>query len=80
MSPKTKALHKSVVIFGAQGVGKTKNAEAFRKHFKMDKVVDDWDTSKPAEKFGVLYLTNDDLTASKTRRIYSFANAIKEIT
>lgn len=33
-----------VVVHGPQGVGKTKNAEALRRHFGCRRVVDGWES------------------------------------
>lgn len=39
--------HKSVLVFGPQGSGKTTHAEALRKHFDLAAVLEDWVPGDP---------------------------------
>jgi hypothetical protein len=39
--------HKSVPVYGPQGSGKTRHAEALRKHFDLQHVQDEWWPGKP---------------------------------
>jgi len=48
---------KTVIIYAPQGTGKTKHAEALRKHFGCTKVIDGW-PGEGAFEPGALHLTN----------------------
>jgi hypothetical protein len=71
---------KSVVVFGPQGCGKSRYAGAFREHFGLTEVVDDWSPGDDAPRTGALILTNADLTHQRARndwrRVYSFNEAL----
>ena len=80
----------SIIIYGPQACGKTRNAENFRKFYKLDNVVDgaEWPTTKKditAFKVGNdLWLINAepgtvDESAFGDRRIISFSKAIEEM-
>lgn len=50
---------KSVIVHGPQGCGKTRNAEALRKHFRLSQIVDEFETLRRANELrpeGTLYL------------------------
>jgi hypothetical protein len=51
-------MNKSVCIVGPMGCGKTRNAEAIKKHFALDFVVDDFDRTMAFSSHGGLYITN----------------------
>lgn len=51
---------KSVIVHGPHGCGKTRNAEALRKHFRLGNVVDGLEEVRRANELqpeGTLYLT-----------------------
>ena len=83
----------SVIVYGPQGCGKTKNAERLRKHFKMDETCDDEMDPYPLTKEQViefkngstLFLTSIDPKTKgyashgedDNRRVLSFERAMK---
>lgn len=80
----------SIIIYGPQGCGKTRHAEALRRFFKMDEICDDemdpyplTPTQQAEFKAGkVLFLTcihpeDKGYSASDKRRIISFEQAMK---
>lgn len=78
----------SIIVYGPQGCGKTKHAEALRAHFNCDAVIDDaqWPTrTSELTRFksgNSLWLVSDDQVPAKlgteNRRIYSFEDAAAE--
>lgn len=81
----------SVIVYGPQGCGKTKNAEALRTLFKCDRVIDDGKnpypkSNKQDEKFKAgndLFLTCEEPPArclGAERRIMSYENAMRLTT
>lgn len=80
----------SIIVYGPQACGKTKNAEALRAHFKCDSIVDEasWPkTQREMAKFksgNELWLITSDEPASFVtsnpihRRIFSFLEAYEE--
>ncbi|HZR35692.1 MAG TPA: hypothetical protein VFA75_09980 [Nevskia sp.] len=50
---------RTVIIHGPQGCGKTRNAEALRRHFKLERVIEDWWDGRRIPAFGALVLTNN---------------------
>lgn len=74
--PATKSVNKSVIVYGPQGCGKTRNAEALLKGFKLERLVDGWDGSHHTH-IGVLYLTNTvPARFVGTRRVFSLSEAL----
>lgn len=80
----------SFIVYGPQGCGKTRNAEALRKFFKANSVYDDaGDIYAEAESDpewkgkNILYLTNiappDHLREIASRRIIDFDSAMSAI-
>lgn len=78
----------SIIVHGPQGCGKSRNAEALRRHFKMNRVVDDAENVYPREsdllrfKAGsTLYLTNQEPPEflRGARRVVSYEAAIAKI-
>ncbi len=53
---------RSVIVYGPQGCGKSKHAQAMLKHFKLRYVVeaDDMEYGKDFAAFNTLYLTSDE--------------------
>ncbi len=54
----------SVIVYGPQACGKTRNAERLRKGFGMDRVIDDWHVGDTVPQRGALVLTNDPMAAA----------------
>jgi hypothetical protein len=47
----------SLIVYGPQGCGKTRNAEALREGYGLDRVIEDWDPNRhPYTAQGILYL------------------------
>lgn len=68
---------RSVVVYGPQACGKTRNAKALAEHFGLSTIVDDWN-GEPFPSVDMLVLSNnrgavDSLTAVKC---YAFADAM----
>lgn len=53
-----KKYHKSILIYGPPGSGKTLNAEALRKHFDLDAVLDEWHPGQPWPMTNTLVLSH----------------------
>lgn len=75
---------KSVIVYGPQGSGKTKNAAALAAHFGLTKIIDgDWTPGDRIPKTGALILTNTDLSAlreqGEIRRAYPIDEALQLI-
>ena len=49
---------RTVVVYGPHACGKTRNAEALRKGFGLDRVIDDWNGRDQVPMRGALVLTN----------------------
>ncbi len=47
----------TIIIYGPQGCGKTRNAQVIAKHFKLSKIVEGWNGVDELED-GTLALTN----------------------
>jgi hypothetical protein len=75
---KLPSAHKSIVIHGPMGCGKTRNGERFRKHFGMDSVVE---ADATGENRNLLTTGEVILTSTKpgpeVRRQMTFAQAMK---
>lgn len=72
----------SVIIYGPQGCGKTRNAEALRKAFGCDEVVDGWEPGHPVER-GNLHLTwhhRPSAPGAGRVQIMSFDEAMKQVS
>lgn len=85
----------SIIIYGPQACGKTRNAEKLRSHFKMDEVADTDATcgadpypisAKQVAEFKrgkILFLTNIDPRGNAcnlhSRRVISFSEAMEQI-
>ena len=54
-------MNRTVVVYGPQGCGKTRNAEKLMRHFGMKRIVDDWTPSDAAPARGALVLTNSSI-------------------
>ncbi|AEH88166.1 hypothetical protein [Mesorhizobium opportunistum] len=65
----------TTIVFGPMACGKTRNAEALRRHFGCDRVVDEWDGRKRLPE-NSLALTIDEAHAPGARTV-SFADAMK---
>jgi hypothetical protein len=75
-------MNKSVIVYGPQGCGKTRNAERIRKHFGLERIVDDFcGIIGPAFDKGILYLTCFDDPGYKKigLRMISFAEVAQQI-
>lgn len=78
----------SIIVYGPQGCGKTKHAEALRAHFNCDAVVDEAEWPKGQRELAkfkagndLLLITADEVPAklgTENRRIYSFEDAAAE--
>lgn len=77
----------TIIVYGPQGCGKTTNAEALRKHFGCDEIIDDWESDRSAKE-GSLHLTSRDFGAAavysradwrEDAQIISFRDAMYEI-
>jgi len=66
-------MNRSVVVYGPQRCGKTRNAEALRRHFGLNRVVDDWDGISDVPAAGALILTN--VIPTRSRQTIPFAKA-----
>lgn len=51
-------MSKSVVVHGPQACGKTRNAEALRKHYGLTSILDDWNPHERLPLRDTLVLTN----------------------
>lgn len=71
---------RSVVVYGPQACGKTRNAQAIRRHFGLHAIVDDAVSGRPVPKEGALILTNDRQLFDKLTglRRYTF-DAVAEL-
>jgi len=64
-------MEKSIVVYGPQGCGKTRNAKRIAAHFRLTKIVEADDALLRGEKFiksGTLYLTC--LTKSEIDQVF----------
>lgn len=71
----------SVIVYGPQACGKTRNAERLRKGFGLDRVIDDWDGRSEAPERGALVLTNNERAAlyfPESQR-YAFEAAMRAV-
>jgi len=70
---------RSVIIYGPQACGKTRNADKLRAAFGLNLVIDDWDGREPFSAVGTLVLTNDEQAAKcqRSARSYSYADAAR---
>lgn len=62
-------MKRSVVVYGPQACGKTRNAEAMRQAFGLDVIVDDWTWRDPLPDFGALILTSDESVFHTIQRV-----------
>lgn len=71
----------SVIVYGPQACGKTRNAERLRKGFGLDRVMDDWDGREQIPPRGVLVLTNDFAAMNGVRNSerYTFEAAMRKV-
>jgi len=70
----------SVVIYGPQGCGKTRNAKLLAKHFELKKIHDNWFIGDYVDKNNTLILTNEtpeDVRVTTRRLWISFDAAMK---
>jgi hypothetical protein len=67
----------TVIVVGPMACGKTRNAEALRKHFKCNRVVDSWDgvTYLPRNS---LALTTEEPLVTKGVTILQFRDACRQ--
>jgi len=71
-------MRESVIVWGPQGSGKTKNAEAIKEHFVLDMIVESPDFDQWMFSHGTLYLTNEPVPAFVTIPSYHI-NDIKAL-
>lgn len=84
----------SIIVHGPQGCGKTLQAEALRRHFKMQRVVEEDSDDYPRDLYGMfkrdpvkfkggdcLYLTSEapPPTLQGARRIFPFTEVMRSI-
>jgi hypothetical protein len=71
----------SVIVTGPKACGKTRSAEALRRHFGLVDVVDDWDGRSAVPMAGTLILTNCPAPACAipSLRLVEFDQAVAEI-
>lgn len=67
-------MKRSVIVFGPKGSGKTQHAEALRQHFGMERIVDNWDGSRPYPSYDCLVLTNNAHPSIAARGNYYVLN------
>lgn len=73
----------SIVVYGPQGCGKTRAAQALAKHFGLDTIVDDADSVPSPHQFkstpGHLYLTHQPPVWADEfdRRVIPFDKAVQ---
>lgn len=67
-------MKRSVIIYGPKGSGKTQHAEQLRQHFGMERIVDDWDGSRPYPSYDCLVLTNNAHPSIAARGNYYVLN------
>lgn len=48
----------TAIVYGPPGCGKTRNAIHLAHHFKVKRIVDDWDPERHDLTIGALHLTN----------------------
>lgn len=72
---------RSVIVYGPQACGKTRNAERLRKGFGMDRVIDDWRVGDIIPQRGALVLTNDpaSMSAHDPFDFYTFDDAMEQV-
>lgn len=74
---------KSIVVYGPQGCGKTRNASAIAKAFGLREIVDDWSPRSAVLKRqseGTLFLTSEPLRPNEFgQRVYSFDEAMSRV-
>ncbi len=67
----------SVIVYGPQGCGKTRNAEILKKHFGVNHIIDGWQRNMKAPSFDHLILTNDlTMGLVSSRRVISYEKAM----
>lgn len=71
-------MSKSVIVYGPQGCGKTKNASLLRRKFNLQNVIDGWDVNIKIPREGALVLTNTkpDEKKFKDFTVMSFEKAM----
>lgn len=79
----SRSITKSVIVYGPQGCGKTKNAATLAAHFGLSHIVDDWTPGNPVPTTSTLILTAADLTdfvhSGEIRRAVPFAEAMRQL-
>lgn len=65
---------RSVIVFGPKGSGKTRYAEALRKHFGMESIIDDWNGSSAFPTCDALVLTSNSHPSIAARGNYYILN------
>jgi len=74
-----KSDQKSYILYGPEGCGKTKNAEAIANRLGLKTIVDNWDGDPTSYRMtNILYITNDVPTwARNNRRLISYSDAME---
>lgn len=74
----TNQSHRSCVVHGPMGCGKTTKAHAIAKALGLSKILDNWDAKSPAPPMDTLVLTNVDNPAWMFKgRVLTFDQAMK---
>lgn len=69
----------TVIVYGPQACGKTRNSEALKRHFGCDRIVDDWN-GRDALRDGDLALTNAFIERKPNgARLVSFDDAMRQM-
>ena len=75
-------MNKSVVVYGPQGTGKTRHAQALAKHFGVSKIVDEYSGGplKPRELTDTLFLALDrpSWADDLSRQVIPIADALQQ--
>ncbi|MDI3489602.1 MAG: hypothetical protein PWP11_879 [Thauera sp.] len=69
----------TVIVYGPQACGKTRNGEALKRHFGCNRIVDDWN-GRAALRDGDLALTNAFIERKPNgARLVSFDDAMRQM-
>lgn len=68
---------RTVVLYGPQGCGKTRNAEAIRFHFGCASIVDGWESTDPIKRGALHIAVRPPLNTVALKRGYFYRKTIK---
>ena len=71
----------SVVVYGPQGCGKTRNARCIARALNLPRIIDDWslDSGRAWPRTGALLLTNTPPPDWFRYRVVSYHDAMKQV-